>query len=67
MQICIFFGGKGYHLDRLSNFCGFVSANIFFFDENICQFMFEKKNIYRFYTFQRVGGSAGPKIVKFHF
>ena len=48
---------------ELYNFCGFVRKNVFFFDQNICQFQFEKKNIYRFYTFQ--GGGVLTEIVKF--
>ena len=40
--------------------CGFVSSNSFFFDQNIVQFMFKKKNIYRFHTFQ--GEGSRPKV-----
>ena len=78
MQICkekYFCGGRGYQITwkwenfgylsiKSSNFCGFVRSNIFVFDQNIVQFMFEKKNIYRFHTFQRWG--VWTKSVKIH-
>ena len=36
----------------------------FFFELKICQYMFEKKNVYRFHTFQGLG--VRTKSVKFH-
>ena len=35
----------GYLSIKLINFCGFVRSYIFFFDQNIVQFMFKKKHL----------------------
>ena len=37
---------------ELYNFCGFVRENVFFFDQNICQFQFEKKIFIGFTLFR---------------
>ena len=79
MQRKVFFWGVGgtkspesgtifeYLSIKISNFCGFVRSNIFFFDQNIIQFVFEKKNIYRFHTFFFGGGGLDQKCESFFF